>query len=612
VIAAPETLAALLIAAGVLTAALRLLRRRRDARRAALAALTLASGGLLYGALFPPHLPVGGETLVVATAETPATTRAGPGERLVALPEAPALAGAERVPDLATALRRHRQVQRLRIVGRGLAARDRETDAGLPVSFSPLPDPRGLVRLDPPADTPAGSVFALSGAAAGLPGGTAELLDPAGRRVDSRGIAPDGTFTLGSTARAPGLALFTLRLRGADRRIVSDTPVPLRTLTAPEPLRVLLVGTPSPEAKYLRRWAEDSGLDLRSRLDAGGGVDLGDAGARIDAATLGDLHVLVIEDRALLAMGTGARAGLARAVAQGLGVVIRMTAPATAASRENWRALGLAVEGGGEVAPVALPPLALDAGALAVQRGPGPEDVPADLNSFEDPAPDLARWQLRGGPDLVPAVRDADGALLVGWQQRGRGRVAVWTLANSFALVLNGQADRYYQWWSDTLSAVARAGGAFRPDLPALVRTGERIAICGLSGPARVGEPDGKAAALVLDPDAGPRGCAAFWPQQAGAHSIAQDRGGDSASFAFAVLPEAALAGIAARETGMATRRWAAQQGVRDDREVPERRGPGWPWWLGWLAVSAALWLLERRWLARSDHAVSALRPRVS
>jgi hypothetical protein len=600
-IAAPETLAALLIAAGALVAALRLLWRRRDARTAVLATLSLVCGGLLYCALFPPHLPVGGETLVVATAETPADTRAGPRERLVALPEAPALAGAERVPDLATALRRHRQVQRLRIVGRGLVARDRETDAGLPVTFSGLPDPRGLVRLDPPGDTPAGSVFALSGEAAGLPGGMAELLDPAGRRVDNRGIAPDGAFTLGSTARVPGLAFFTLRLRGADRRIVSDTPVPLRTLVAPEPVRVLLVGAPSPEAKYLRRWAEDSGIDLQSRLDAGGGIDLGDPGARFDAATLRDLDVAIIDDRSLMAMGSGARAALANAVAGGLGVVIRMTAPATAASRESWRALGLDVEGGGEVAPVALPPLAVDAEALAVQRGPGPEDVPADLNRIEDPAPDLGSWQMRGGPDLVPAVRDADGALLAGWQQRGQGRVAIWTLANSFALVLNGQAERYYQWWSDTVSAVARAEGAFRPDLPPLVREGERIAICGLAGPARVTGPDGKAVALVLDPDAGPRGCAAFWPQQSGVHVIAQGGREGDGSFVFAALPEAAVAGITARETGIATRRWAAAQSGRDDLEVTERRGPAWPWWLGWLLVSAALWFLERRWLARPE-----------
>ena len=65
---APETLAAALIALAALAAATRWLLMRRDARTAVLAALTLASGALLYLTLFPPHLPVGGETLLVATA----------------------------------------------------------------------------------------------------------------------------------------------------------------------------------------------------------------------------------------------------------------------------------------------------------------------------------------------------------------------------------------------------------------------------------------------------------------------------------------------------------------------------------------------------------------
>ncbi len=297
---APETLAALLICVGALAAAVRLvLAFGRSWWGWVLGAASLASGALLYLTLFPPLLPIGGETLLVATAETPADLRPAPGERLVLLPEAPAIAGGERVPDLATALRRHGQVQRLVIHGRGLPARDRDGAAGVPVSFRPLPVPTGLIRLDPPANTPAGAAFVLAGAAAGLEGGTAELLDPAGRRVDQRVLSAEGSFTLGGIARAPGLALFTLRLRGRDKAIVSDTAVPLRTVAAPAPLRALLAGAPSPEAKYLRRWAEDAGIDLRSRLDAGAGVDLGGDGVRLDAGTLREVDVVIIEDQAL-------------------------------------------------------------------------------------------------------------------------------------------------------------------------------------------------------------------------------------------------------------------------------------------------------------------------
>ncbi len=593
-----ETLAALLIVSGALAAAVRLLLLRRGWRAWVLAVLSLASGALLYLTLFPPFLAIGGETLLVATAETGPTVRAPPGERLVVLPEAPAINGAERVPDLATALRRHPQVQRLRILGRGLTARDRDASAGMPTSFSAMPLPRGLVRLDPPADTPAGSVFALAGEAAGLEGGTAELLDPAGRRVDVRVIANDGAsdgrFTLGGTARAPGLAQFTLRLRGRDKATVSDTPVPLRTL-AERPFRALLIGAPSPEAKYLRRWAEDSGIALESRLKAGGGVDLGGDAVRLDAASLRKADVVIIDDQSLVSIGNGGRAALAQAVTGGLGVVVRMTSAATASTRSSWRALGLDVEGGGEIALVALAPLAPDADTLGVRRGPGSADVPGNLNTIEDPAPDLGRWVLRAAPDFVPAVTDGDGAILSGWQQRQQGRVAVWSVANSFALVLNGQADRYNQWWSDTLSAVSRPDSLFRPDVPPLAQAGERMAICGLAASARAIGPDRAEVALAIDPAAGAGGCAAYWPSEPGVHTIVQPGRDGEQSFGFLVLPEAALKAITARETGAATVRWAAQQDAPDARDPPERRGPAWPWLLAWLLVSGAAWFGERR-----------------
>lgn len=590
-----EIIVAALIALATLTAIGRLLIVRRDMRAAVLALLMLASAALLCLTLFPPRLPVGGETLVVATEGAPRTIAVQPGERLVALPEARTVTEAERVPDLATALRRHRQVQRIRIVGLGLTERDRDSDAGVPVDFRPRPAPRGLIRLDPPADIPAGAVFILGGEANGLSGGTVELLDPAARRVDQRRLAGDGRFSLGGTARAPGLALFTLRLRDAGKAIVSDAPVPVRTL-AERPARVLLVGAPAPETKYLRRWATDSGIDLRSQLSAGGGVRLGDAPVALDAATLRRFDALIIDDRAWQNLGRNTQSTVAGAVANGLGVIIRMTGPATPEMRRSWQAIGLAVQGGSEAEPVALPPLAGDADTLEARRGPAPENAAADLNALDDPAPDLAHFSVRGGSDLVPAVSDESGAMLVGWRQRGQGRVALWTVADSFALVLNGQPDRYYQWWSAALSAVARPDPTFRPDLPALPRAGDRVPICGLEGRPQVTDPDGTETFLAIDPATGQRGCAAYWPTRAGVHVVAQPTASGTRRFDFHVLPATALTQVRALETGEATRHWADRQQRASATDRPDRSGPAWPWFLGWLLVSAALWVAERRW----------------
>jgi hypothetical protein len=145
------------------------------------------------------------------------------------------------------------------------------------------------------------------------------------------------------------------------------------------------------------------------------------------------------------------------------------------------------------------------------------------------------------------------------------------------------------------VSAVARPDTVFRPDVPALLAVGERAAICGIAADARVIAPDSADVALAIDPDAGPRGCAAFWPKLPGEHRIVQAGRDGEQVFAFLVLPEAALRSIRAAETGTATTRWAAEQTGAAARGLPERRSAAWPYVLLWLALSGALWFGERR-----------------
>lgn len=595
---AVESMAASVIGAAVAAGVILIAMQRRDWCVGVLAVLMIASGVLLYLTLFPPRLAVAGETLVVATADVPADLEPGPGERLVALPEAPPMAAAERVPDLASALRRHRQVERIRIEGRGLTRRDREIDVGLSAAFSPMKLPEGVTALEPPADVPAGSVFILAGEVTGLDGARAQLLDPAGRIVDRREMGVGGSFTLGGTVRSPGLALFTVRLVGPDGETWSDTPVPVRTLSE-RPVRALLIATPSPEVKYLRRWAEDAGIELTSSLDAGGGVAVGDGRVRIDRATLGDFDVVIVDDRSLQSLESGARAALARAIAGGLGVVVRMDGPANAGSRGGWRALGLDIAGGAEIGQVALPPLADDADIRAALLGPGSQDVPLDLTGGDQTAPELESWRVRTGSDFVAQMTDADGSMLSGWQQSGKGRIALWTVPNSFTLVLTGRSELYYQWWSDTVSAVTRPDRVFRPEFDPLAQASMLLTICGLESEVAIIAPDNTAIPLAVDPAAGERGCAAFWPSRPGTHTIVQTASGREDRFAIEILPAEALSGVRARELGEQTSIWAARQNSERAGEIPDRVGPAWPWFLGWLLVTGALWLLERRWLKR-------------
>src|SRR5690606_10163814 len=112
------------------------------------------------------------------------------------LPEAPRIDGIARVPDLGTALRRHPDVRQVRVVGAGLAARDRDAarDVAIVPALSPLP--RGVSRLDVPDRVATGETFVVAGNVMGVAGGRVELVDPAGHRVDAAPLGDDGAFAM--------------------------------------------------------------------------------------------------------------------------------------------------------------------------------------------------------------------------------------------------------------------------------------------------------------------------------------------------------------------------------------------------------------------------------
>ena len=562
----PERILAALLAGSVVVALSRLAWRHwrtppelraRPWRIAVLAVLQPVCAALLYLTLHPPATTQRANTLVVATANAPRLAGAD-----VALPEAPPVAGAKRVPDLATALRHRSDVQRLRIVGDGLEARDREAARGLALAFTPPPLRRGIVALEPPLPQAPGGTVRVGGRVAGVSGGSVDLLDPAGARVDRQPLGRSGAFSLTGAARAPGFALFRIVVRDAGGT-VEQADVPVVTDDDPAPRVLLLAGAPNAEVKYLRRWATDAGLPAVARITAGGGAVLGDAPVAVDAATLARFDVAIVDERSWAGLGQASRAALTAAVRGGMGLVVRVTGPVPAGTRAQWRALGLAIASGEATAPAPL------AGGVPI----------------------LTRRVLGTSPAAVPAWRDARGAVLTDWRAVGRGRVALWSAVDAFTLVLTGHADRYGRVWSDLLAAVARPRGRLRATVSLLPRAGERVSICAAGAGVRVEAPEGHAAPLA-DPASGPPSCAAYFPQDAGWRTLT-DRDGAQP---FYVYPPAAVPAVRAAERAEATtelRRARPSRAARSSA-VP---GASWPWFLALLATLAGLWWFERaRW----------------
>lgn len=525
----------------------------------ALGALQLGAGAALFLSLFPAGAPSSEKVLVIATSGAPKSVALARNERLIALPEARAIARAQRAPDLASALRRHPGLAAIRVIGDGLAPRDREGLQGVKIAFVPPPPPAGLVRIALPGRVAPGNPFALAGEVGALRAGKAELLDPAGVMVAQTPIKAGAGFVLAGTMRAPGLALFSLRVRDPSGRVIERLDVPIDAAARPQPRVLVLAGAPSAENKFLRHWAQDAGIDLALAIDAGGGAQLGDPTIALTSVNLDKLDLVAIDDRRWETLGPAGRAALLQATERGMGLLLRLSGPPSPAVRRDWAALGFALANLIEAAPPAPPSKAV----------PEPKAVlPAPI-----------------GPNVIP-LREGIAA----WTPRAQGRIGMLTLEDSYVLALTGRADRHGQLWSAVLSALARAAPAPPAWQDGLARARSRVSLCGLDEASFVQEPDGRMHELRWDPAAGAERCAGYWPAEPGWHTLwVGER-----EMHFYVQPATALAALAAAEARAATRALAKAAPNAKALEKGWRGASPWPWFALLLALLAALWWLER------------------
>ncbi|MCX7041209.1 MAG: carboxypeptidase regulatory-like domain-containing protein [Gammaproteobacteria bacterium] len=562
-------LAGLGIALAATIAALRI-----GPRRPVLLVLQFAAAGLLYFTLFPPKVEREVQSLVIATAgTTPALLAAhGVGAKVLALPEAPMLADVERIPDLATALRRAAPGTPLRILGAGLVPRDVEAARSRALVFHPTALPRGFVEVSAPAQVTVGTRWSMTGAINDIADANVELIDPSGAVAMQSRADAKGRFRLEGTASAPGRMRYDLRVRDGKGRVVESLELPMQAVDGAKPRVLILAGGPSPELKYLRRWATDAGVELRTQVSLGGGLRLGEAPVAFDASTLQGFDLLVLDERAWRDLGDARRRVLRDAVADGLGVLLRITAP-------------------------------LPNGELAQLRGYGfdmrADDSPTTVvmaNGIED-LPTLTRQSLRlASTDAQSLLEDASGKPLAAWRNLGRGRMGVWWLGDSFRLVLSGHAPRHGRAWSEAFTTLSRAKAAAVPSvLDADPRVQQRMVLCGLQAGASVIDAQGEVATLVVDLDSGSKQCAAYWPSVAGWHRV---RSG-SATMDWIVRDIHAAPGLWARRLREETQRLVSAEGTAPVVSKTSSPGPRWPWFVAWLLASGLGWWLERRGLRR-------------
>ncbi len=545
----------------------------------------LPLAALLFLGLFPPVLQRPGATLwLITPCATPQQLRTLPfGELRATLPGAPQSEGAEALPDLATALRRHPQLRSLVVLGGGLPPRDLDAAASLALRFEAAP-PQGLLQLQAPPTAQLGQQWTVTGRVA-APGARLELHDPSGAAVDSAQPDAAGAFRVSAALRGTGAARFELHLLRSGQAETTLS-VPVLVQGGAKLALLALEGAPGAEGKYWRRWAADAGLDLGLDTRLTQGVSLHEGQAQLTAERLDAADLVMIEARAWATLPAEQKAALRAAVERGLGLLLRADVAPDEATAADWAGLGFRV--GGDAA--------------------GPHEVVLDqvfgLHERQGFTAAPVTVEARDAQALLTAD---DGTPLAWARDLGRGRVGLLRLVDSYRLQLLGEPARYGTLWGGLLSALARPQPppVPGPQLPSQSWVGERAVLCGLDTAATVLPPDGGTPVqLSVRED----GCAGYWPAQVGWQTLDNSSG----HWPFYVRAANDGADLRAARDRLATQWLAtAPQSVDSPSDAASTHPvplPRWPFLLAWFALSMLAWWKERDNLNRVAGAASSLR----
>ena len=537
--------------------------------------LQIASATLLYFVLFPPPTFTSAERLVILTANAD-TAALKNSDRILALPEAPQITNAEPIADLASALRRYPGVNSLQIIGDGLSVRDQQAARGLSIEFVPSPLPRGLVELSLPYSIASGARWIVQGRINRISNARVELLDPGNTVVAITEIDAAGNFVLADIARTPGLAMYQLRIMDGNNdvndeiKIIESIKLPINIVREPA-LKVLsLSGGPNPELKYLRRWAIDAGVELENQIALSPGVQINSAAITINSSSLREVDLLMLDERAWGTMNRSNKQSVIDALRGGMGLLLRITGPLTATDRNELKVLGFLVNDANMAQGVRL-------------------NKDGDINTQAI----LTRRPLRvSSSDGVTLLQDDSNNPLALWRAEGRGRIALFWLTDTYKLVLNADSNRHGQIWQDAVSTLARTRHEkliYLRDRNS--RINERIVLCNIAVKTYVQEPNAEITYLIPDTSiAVNKNCAAFWPRVSGWHTVVTNK----YESPFYVRDSNDAIGLKANAIREATMLVTAKQSTEKNINRIPVPGSRWPWFWGWLLVTALLWLWER------------------
>ena len=449
-----------------------------------------------------------------------------------ALPEAGSLPLGEgrtlqAVPDLATALRLW-PARRLLIIGDGLQPRDLPAIRSLALDWQPPGQLEGVTDLQLPPPTPVAQDWVLRGQLS-LPQVAANdhslwqlrLLDPAGTSVDQVPLSADGRFELRARTPVAGRHDYRLQWRDAAQAVGGELVVPVQ-IVQPSPLRLAIqAGAPSPELKFLRRWAMDAGLLQQSQIAMRPNLRLR-GGEAINGAAAEDWQqtdLLIIDDRTWRDWPESRRASARSAVAAGIGLLLRQTGTLDRIAGERLAELGFQAETAEISRQLRLASPARQDCDAPSSEGKDAADPVASGRCLGLGQLDLQRRPLRVQADpSVPLLQASDGEPLGLWHPLGQGRVGMLWLSDSHRIALMLGPAEHATLWAGLAGTLARAQGTVQNDPRSLepAWVGQRLTVCG--GWGQVRDPTGDTTDLLASTDR--PDCAGWWPRRAGWHAL--------------------------------------------------------------------------------------------
>jgi hypothetical protein len=393
------------------------------------------------------------------------------------------------------------------------------------VTFSASKPRLGLVDMSWPKELAVGQFVQIMGQLQGTDEPLAadsiyqvNLLDPAGKIIQTTRVKPFERFALSFSAKSVGQWTYRLQLnQNNNSKVLADEPMAF-SVTKPAKLKILIKqSSPSFETRQLKNWAAEFGSqvsiltqisqdkDIRQNINLSA-TELAQITAPFVDRTLDNFDWLVIDGRALLALKKQSMNALQAAVNRGLGVYIiadNELVSAWPVASMDW------------LSDIDIQPLEVANYA----------STPIWPHSQIEQLMPLLKAKITAVKH-TPLVQNNIAQTLVSLSHIGLGKVALSLINSTYGWQTAGLSEQYSHYWQSVIHQLARPKQSpywlkTKPNSLRLVNQGQQKCLLGVTDPGvTVDKTNPLPLILTQDLVQTEQHCLTIWPTKSGWHQL--------------------------------------------------------------------------------------------